>query len=122
MLTLTKVVAGIGSAGSNCYKDIYKAAKPCMTDRAMTVRSAAAKVSAAQACCIVGCVTMCVHVCVRPFLCTVLQRRFDPNARLTRSNTSTGVGGLCGFAAEEICNKSLAKRVWLGCCITVTAS
>ena len=44
MLTLTKVVAGIGSAGSNCYKDIYKAAKPCMTDRAMTVRSAAAKV------------------------------------------------------------------------------
>ena len=45
MLTLTKVVAGIGSAGSNCYKDIYKAAKPCMTDRAMTVRCAAAKVS-----------------------------------------------------------------------------
>ena len=44
MLTLTKVVAGIGSAGSNCYKDIYKAAKPCMTDRAMTVRSAVAKV------------------------------------------------------------------------------
>ena len=43
MLTLQKVVAGLGSAGSNCYKDIYKASKGCMTDRAMTVRSAAAK-------------------------------------------------------------------------------
>ncbi len=45
MLTLQKVVAGLGSAGSNCYKDIYKAARNCMTDRAMTVRSAAAKVN-----------------------------------------------------------------------------
>ncbi len=45
MLTLQKVVAGLGSAGSNCYKDVYKACKNCMTDRSMTVRSAAAKVS-----------------------------------------------------------------------------
>ena len=44
MLTLEKVVAGIGSAGANCYKDIYKASRNCMTDRAMTVRSAASKV------------------------------------------------------------------------------
>ena len=44
MLTLTKVVAGLGTAGGNTYKDIYKAAKGCMTDRSMTVRSAAAKV------------------------------------------------------------------------------
>lgn len=44
MLTLQKVVAGIGSVGSNCYKDIYKAARGCMTDRSMNVRVAAAKV------------------------------------------------------------------------------
>jgi hypothetical protein len=45
MLTLQKVVAGIGSAGSNCYKDIFKAARGCLTDRAMVVRSSAALVS-----------------------------------------------------------------------------
>ena len=45
MITMQKVIAGLGSAGSNCYKDVYKAARNCMTDRAMTVRSAAAKVS-----------------------------------------------------------------------------
>jgi len=44
MLTLQKVVAGLGSAGANCYKDIYKATRTCLTDRAMTVRAAAAKV------------------------------------------------------------------------------
>ena len=44
MVTLQKVVAGLGSAGSNCYKDIYKATRNCMTDRSMNVRSAAAKV------------------------------------------------------------------------------
>ena len=43
-MTLQKVVAGLGSAGANCYKDIYKATRTCLTDRAMTVRSAAAKV------------------------------------------------------------------------------
>jgi hypothetical protein len=44
MLTLQKVVAGIGSVGSNCFKEIYKAARGCMTDRSMNVRVAAAKV------------------------------------------------------------------------------
>ena len=44
MVTLRKVIAGLGSAGSNCYRDVYKAARNCMTDRAMTVRSAAARV------------------------------------------------------------------------------
>ncbi|KAK3093785.1 hypothetical protein FSP39_020183 [Pinctada imbricata] len=43
MLTLEKVVEGLGSAGSGTYKDIYKAAKQCMTDRSMVVRVAAAK-------------------------------------------------------------------------------
>ena len=45
MLTLEKVVAGLGSAGSSCHKDIYKAARQAMTDRSMAVRCAAAKVS-----------------------------------------------------------------------------
>ena len=44
MVTLQKVVAGLGSAGSNCYKDIYKATRNCLTDRSMNVRCAAAKV------------------------------------------------------------------------------
>lgn len=44
MLTLEKVIGGLGSAGGGIYKDIYKAAKQCMTDRAMSVRCSAAKV------------------------------------------------------------------------------
>ncbi|XP_067680006.1 HEAT repeat-containing protein 5B-like isoform X1 [Haliotis asinina] len=43
MMTLEKVVAGLGSAGGSCHKDIYKAARQAMTDRAMSVRGAAAK-------------------------------------------------------------------------------
>ena len=44
MLTLQKVIIGLGSAGANCYKDVYKAARGCLTDRSMTVRCAAALV------------------------------------------------------------------------------
>lgn len=44
MMTLEKIVKGLGSAGQNAYKDVYKAAKAAMTDRAMAVRTAAAKV------------------------------------------------------------------------------
>lgn len=43
MLTLEKVIGGLGSAGGGIYKDIYKACKQCMTDRSMAVRYAAAK-------------------------------------------------------------------------------
>ncbi|WAR19304.1 HTR5B-like protein [Mya arenaria] len=43
MLTLEKIVQGLGSAGLNSFKDVYKAAKAAMTDRAMAVRTAAAK-------------------------------------------------------------------------------
>lgn len=45
MLTLKKVTAGMGSAASNVHKDIYKAAKLGLTDRALPVRSASAAVS-----------------------------------------------------------------------------
>ena len=34
----------MGSAISNVHKEIYKAARHCLTDRVMAVRSAAAKV------------------------------------------------------------------------------
>ncbi|CAL4124932.1 unnamed protein product, partial [Meganyctiphanes norvegica] len=42
MLTLEKITAGLGSAASNVHKDIYKAAKLGLTDRALPVRCAAA--------------------------------------------------------------------------------
>ena len=45
MLTLEKVVHGLGSAGNSTYKDIYKAARQAMSDRAMAVRTAAARVT-----------------------------------------------------------------------------
>ena len=45
MQTLERVVAGLGSAGSSAHKDIYKAARQALTDRAMAVRLAAARVS-----------------------------------------------------------------------------
>ncbi|KAF2363792.1 Armadillo-type fold [Trinorchestia longiramus] len=42
MITLEKITAGMGSAASNVHKDIYKATKVGLTDRAMPVRRAAA--------------------------------------------------------------------------------
>ncbi len=44
MLTFEKMVTGLGNAGGSVYKDIYKAIRPCMTDRVMPVRAAAASV------------------------------------------------------------------------------
>ena len=44
MLTLEKVAHGLGSAGSSSYMDIYKSARQALSDRAMSVRTAAAKV------------------------------------------------------------------------------
>ncbi|XP_021938507.1 HEAT repeat-containing protein 5B isoform X3 [Zootermopsis nevadensis] len=43
MLTLEKVCSGMGNAISNVHKEIYKAARHCLTDRVMAVRCAAAK-------------------------------------------------------------------------------
>ncbi|XP_039288533.1 HEAT repeat-containing protein 5B isoform X2 [Nilaparvata lugens] len=43
MLTLEKVCCGMGSAISNMHKEIYKAARHCLTDRVMAVRCAASK-------------------------------------------------------------------------------
>nr|CAD7424523.1 unnamed protein product [Timema monikensis] len=43
MLTLEKVCSGMGSAVSNVHKEVYKAARPCLTDRVMAVRCAASK-------------------------------------------------------------------------------
>ncbi|CAL8109208.1 unnamed protein product [Calicophoron daubneyi] len=43
MHTLHSLLVGVGAAASVCYKDIYKAAKMCMTDRVLSVRAAAAK-------------------------------------------------------------------------------
>ncbi|XP_014676646.1 PREDICTED: HEAT repeat-containing protein 5B-like [Priapulus caudatus] len=43
MMTLQKILAGLGSAAVSCHKDVYKATRSAMTDRSMSVRAAAAK-------------------------------------------------------------------------------
>ncbi|XP_056402001.1 HEAT repeat-containing protein 5A isoform X2 [Hyla sarda] len=43
MLCLERIVAGLGSSASSCHRDIYKAARSCLTDRSMSVRCATAQ-------------------------------------------------------------------------------
>ncbi|XP_075700504.1 HEAT repeat-containing protein 5A isoform X3 [Rhinoderma darwinii] len=43
MLSLDRIVAGLGSSASSCHRDIYKAARSCLTDRSMSVRFATAQ-------------------------------------------------------------------------------
>ena len=44
MLSLQRVLSGLGSNGAALHRDIYKAVKGALTDRSMSVRCAAAKV------------------------------------------------------------------------------
>lgn len=44
MLSLQRVLSGLGSNGAVLHRDIYKAVKGALTDRSMSVRCAAAKV------------------------------------------------------------------------------
>uniref|UniRef100_A0A673TRH3 HEAT repeat-containing protein 5A n=1 Tax=Suricata suricatta TaxID=37032 RepID=A0A673TRH3_SURSU len=43
MLSLQNILNGLGTAATPCHRDVYKAAKSCLTDRSMAVRCAAAK-------------------------------------------------------------------------------
>ncbi|KAM9064661.1 HEAT repeat-containing protein 5A isoform X2 [Sarcophilus harrisii] len=43
MLSLQNILSGLGAAAAPCHRDIYKAARSCLTDRSMAVRCAAAK-------------------------------------------------------------------------------
>ncbi|MGH0172346.1 UNVERIFIED_CONTAM: hypothetical protein FKN15_063175 [Acipenser sinensis] len=43
MLSLEKILRGQGVSAVRCHRDIYKAARSCLTDRSMAVRCAAAK-------------------------------------------------------------------------------
>ncbi|XP_061467576.1 HEAT repeat-containing protein 5A isoform X2 [Rhineura floridana] len=43
MLSLQNILKGLGVAAIPCHRDIYKAARSCLTDRSMAVRCAAAK-------------------------------------------------------------------------------
>ncbi|XP_014635911.1 PREDICTED: HEAT repeat-containing protein 5A isoform X2 [Ceratotherium simum simum] len=43
MLSLQNILNGLGAAATSCHRDIYKAARSCLTDRSMAVRCAAAK-------------------------------------------------------------------------------
>lgn len=44
MKTLERIVAGLGSAGKNIHKEIYKAALKLLVDSNMTVRCSTSKV------------------------------------------------------------------------------
>ncbi|XP_076983119.1 HEAT repeat-containing protein 5A isoform X3 [Tamandua tetradactyla] len=43
MLSLQNILNGLGAAAIPCHRDVYKAARSCLTDRSMAVRCAAAK-------------------------------------------------------------------------------
>ncbi|XP_075805010.1 HEAT repeat-containing protein 5A isoform X4 [Microtus pennsylvanicus] len=43
MLSLQSILTGLGAAAAPCHRDVYKAARSCLTDRSMAVRCAAAK-------------------------------------------------------------------------------
>ncbi|KAI3367144.1 hypothetical protein L3Q82_008134 [Scortum barcoo] len=43
MLTLEKILRGLGVSAVPCHRDVYKAARACLTDRSTAVRCAAAK-------------------------------------------------------------------------------
>uniref|UniRef100_A0A671MD20 HEAT repeat-containing protein 5A n=1 Tax=Sinocyclocheilus anshuiensis TaxID=1608454 RepID=A0A671MD20_9TELE len=43
MLCIEKILKGLGVSAMSCHRDIYKAARTCLTDRSMAVRCAAAK-------------------------------------------------------------------------------
>ncbi len=45
MLSLQKVLSGLGGAAASCHRDIFKNARSMLTDRSMAVRCAVAKVS-----------------------------------------------------------------------------
>lgn len=44
LLSLQKVLSGLGGAAASCHRDIYKNARSLLTDRSMAVRCAVAKV------------------------------------------------------------------------------
>lgn len=45
MLSLEKILRGLGASAVPCHRDIYKVARTCLTDRSLAVRCAAAKVT-----------------------------------------------------------------------------
>lgn len=45
LMSLQKVLNGLGGAAASCHRDIYKNARSLLTDRSMAVRCAVAKVS-----------------------------------------------------------------------------
>lgn len=48
MLSLEKILRGLGASALPCHRDVYKAARSCLTDRSLAVRCAAAKVTPQQ--------------------------------------------------------------------------
>lgn len=69
MVTLAKVCRGLGGAAANVHKDIYKAARGCLTDRAMAVRVASAE-------CLLEMVEQCAWLYTSPELETLARECF----------------------------------------------
>lgn len=49
LISLQKVLCGLGGAAASCHRDIYKNARSLLTDRSMAVRCAVAKVGCPSA-------------------------------------------------------------------------
>ena len=61
MFTLERIVNGLGSAGANIHREIFKVAKTHLCDRAMPVRAAAAMVLFSLALSLARFITLTLH-------------------------------------------------------------
>uniref|UniRef100_T1IQK7 HEAT repeat-containing protein 5A n=1 Tax=Strigamia maritima TaxID=126957 RepID=T1IQK7_STRMM len=95
MVAFGKICCGMGTAANSVHKDIYKAARQCMTDRVMSVRCTAAK---------------CIQEMIphAPFLSTVelenvaslCFRSFDSSSYDVRCSVGKLLGTLMGFTQQ----------------------
>ncbi|XP_054269957.1 HEAT repeat-containing protein 5B-like isoform X2 [Macrosteles quadrilineatus] len=124
MLTLEKVCCGMGSAISNMHKEIYKAAKHCLTDRVMAVRCAASK-------CILEMLNHAtfMHTTELENLATLCFRAFDGSNYEVRCSVAKLLGGLIAITQQQqpkanqpVAQNKAAKPVSLEEALTVLMS
>lgn len=96
MITLEKVCSGMGSAISNMHKEIYKAARYCLTDRVMAVRCAAAK-------CILEMLNHApfLHTTELESLATLCFRAFDGSNYEVRCSVAKLLGALLATTQQQ---------------------
>uniref|UniRef100_A0A1B6GMZ3 HEAT repeat-containing protein 5A n=1 Tax=Cuerna arida TaxID=1464854 RepID=A0A1B6GMZ3_9HEMI len=106
MITLEKVCCGMGSAISNMHKEMYKAARHCLTDRVMAVRCAASK-------CILEMLNHAtfLHTTELESLATLCFRAFDGSNYEVRCSVSKLLGGLIAITQQQPkANQSVAQN------------